>query len=144
VVTTDLINLLTTLEFGASGRPREVSIQIGDKWISEPKIQYHSSGDGCCGAELTLEIVENIKGGDKMKLPSREEARKKTDKIVDTFIEDEMKVIIEKIDKAISIGYYQTDIDMNLSKEATTKLVNLGYIVRRGSQCDAPYTTISW
>lgn len=57
MTTTELIDLLKKLEHGASGRSREISIIIQDRFISSPPIRFRSSGDGCAGAELCLEII---------------------------------------------------------------------------------------
>lgn len=55
--TTELIELLKKVEFGASGRAREISFILDGNFIAEPNIKIYSSGDGCAGAELTLEII---------------------------------------------------------------------------------------
>lgn len=60
MTTTDLIKLLQKLEYGASGRPREISLIFRDKYISSPDIKLYSSGGGCAGAELTL-LIESDK-----------------------------------------------------------------------------------
>ena len=54
--TTELIKLLKYVEFGASGRTRVISLRIGEEFISEPEITLCSTGDGCAGAEVCLEI----------------------------------------------------------------------------------------
>ena len=67
--TTKLIELLKSVEFGASGRPREISFSIpftidehaehepgDDIYLSSPTIQIESTGDGIAGAELTLRL----------------------------------------------------------------------------------------
>lgn len=58
MTTTELIKLLQSIEKGASGRSREVSFKIGDEFIFEPIIKISGTGDGCCGAEVTLEIIK--------------------------------------------------------------------------------------
>jgi len=61
MTTTQLIKLLQTVEFGASGRPREISLSVFDRkdedfqlFFSEPEILINSTGDGIAGAELGL------------------------------------------------------------------------------------------
>ncbi len=58
MTTTDLIKLLMTFEFGASGRSREISIYMEGEMImsEEGTLVLSSTGDGCAGAEMTLEI----------------------------------------------------------------------------------------
>lgn len=56
MTTTELIELLTGLEFGASGRPREISLYVDRKFLSSPDISFNSSGDGVAGAELCLAV----------------------------------------------------------------------------------------
>lgn len=61
MTTTELIKILQSLEKGASGRSREISIYYTNKngrmkFKSLPKIEVVSTGDGCAGAELTLLI----------------------------------------------------------------------------------------
>jgi hypothetical protein len=63
MTTTQLIEVLKKIEFGASGRAREISIRIPRKngkhlWISESDIKVTGTGDGIAGAEVTLEIIE--------------------------------------------------------------------------------------
>lgn len=58
MTTTELIELLKSVERGASGRSREISFKIGRKYIFEPNIVINSTGDGICGAELCLEIIK--------------------------------------------------------------------------------------
>jgi hypothetical protein len=65
--TTQLIKLLQSVEKGASGRSREISIYSQNKKkhlkklvLSESDhIEIHSTGDGCSGAEVSLCIVKN-------------------------------------------------------------------------------------
>jgi hypothetical protein len=54
--TIELIKLLKSVEYGASGRPREISLYIGKDFISKPEIKIEGTGDGCAGAELILKI----------------------------------------------------------------------------------------
>jgi hypothetical protein len=61
MTTTDLIKLLQKVEFGASGRPREITfrsynrLENGfDYWKS---IEIIGSGDGIAGAELKLDLI---------------------------------------------------------------------------------------
>lgn len=61
MTTTELIKLLQSIEKGASGRSREISFKIGDDFIFEPIIKISGTGDGCCGAEVNLEIIEKKK-----------------------------------------------------------------------------------
>lgn len=56
MTTTELIELLKSVEFGASGRPREISIEIDDNYLAEPIIKIVGCGDGAAGAELLLKI----------------------------------------------------------------------------------------
>lgn len=59
MTTTELIELLKRVEFGASGRPRKISFIIESDeefYIDEPEITKDSTGDGIAGAELTLRI----------------------------------------------------------------------------------------
>ena len=58
MTTTELIELLKSVEKGASGRSREISFTIGDEYIIEPNIKISSTGDVICGAELGLEIED--------------------------------------------------------------------------------------
>lgn len=64
MTTTELINLLKKVEFGASGRARKISFNIQRKnnkiiFLSEPEITINGTGDGTCGAEISLLIKEN-------------------------------------------------------------------------------------
>lgn len=63
MTTTDLIKTLQSVERGASGRPREISIIIKndeflgkDVFIPDPEISISSTGDGCAGSELCLHL----------------------------------------------------------------------------------------
>ena len=56
MTTTELIKLLQSVEKGVSGRSREISFEIGDAFIYEPDIKISSTGDGICGAEVTLRM----------------------------------------------------------------------------------------
>lgn len=56
LTTTELINLLKSVEFGASGREREISIYVDDEFIAEPTFIINGTGDGIAGAELNLKI----------------------------------------------------------------------------------------
>jgi hypothetical protein len=61
MTTTELIKLLSRVEHGASGRPREISFRLKNcKKVNvfEPTIEIDSTGDGCAGAELTLRITD--------------------------------------------------------------------------------------
>lgn len=60
--TTELIELLRSVEFGASGRPREISISCnsGKIFFPEPDISISGTGDGVAGAELTLELTGEV------------------------------------------------------------------------------------
>lgn len=57
--TTELIELLKSVEFGTSGRPREISISFnsGAVFFPNPKLNIVGAGDGVAGAELTLELT---------------------------------------------------------------------------------------
>lgn len=59
MTTTELISLLKKVEHGASGRPREISFHVGKKYIFMPDITISSTGDGICGAELSLMIEKS-------------------------------------------------------------------------------------
>lgn len=58
MTTTELIKLLQDLEFGGSGRPREISFFVGKKFIPNPDIKFEGSGDGIAGAELCLRLIK--------------------------------------------------------------------------------------
>jgi hypothetical protein len=58
MTTTELINLLKSIEYGVSGRSREISFKVGKRYIFEPNIVINSTGDGIAGAEVCLEIVK--------------------------------------------------------------------------------------
>ena len=60
--TTELIELLKSVEFGASGRPREISIRLDSEgiFLPCPKFNIESTGDGIAGAELGLEITGEV------------------------------------------------------------------------------------
>ena len=59
MTTTELIELLKSVEFGTSGRPREISISFNSEgmFFPNPKFNIVGTGDGVAGAELTLEIT---------------------------------------------------------------------------------------
>ena len=59
MTTTELIKLLQAHEFGASGRSRDITIlRDTKKVLSEVEdLKFSSSGDGCAGAELELQVV---------------------------------------------------------------------------------------
>ena len=60
MTTTELIELLKSVEFGASGRSREISFKIPSKsktFISNPDIKVSATGDGIAGAEVTLNLI---------------------------------------------------------------------------------------
>lgn len=59
MTTTDLIKLLQDHEKGASGRSREISMYVKGEnryFVSKPKIVLGSTGDGCLGAEICLDV----------------------------------------------------------------------------------------
>ena len=60
--TTELIEMLKSVEFGASGRPRESSFSFNSEEIffSSPDISISGTGDGIAGAELSLELTGEI------------------------------------------------------------------------------------
>ena len=60
--TTELIELLKSVEFGASGRPREISISFNSEgmFFPNPKLNIAGTGDGVAGAELTLELTGEV------------------------------------------------------------------------------------
>lgn len=57
MTTTELIRLLKRIEFGASGRPREISITTDDSFYPSPDISIFATGDGIAGAELCLSVT---------------------------------------------------------------------------------------
>ena len=60
MTTTELIKLLQSVEKGASGKAREISVYFCNKeriFTSSPNFEISSTGDGCLGAELTLNII---------------------------------------------------------------------------------------
>lgn len=60
MTTTKLIELLRQYEFGgATGRPREISFTVDNKFISVPDISVDSTGDG-----LFTEISLLLQDGD--------------------------------------------------------------------------------
>ena len=62
MTTTELIELLKSVEFGASGRPREISISFNSEemFFPNPKLNIVGTGDGVAGAELTLELTGDV------------------------------------------------------------------------------------
>lgn len=62
MTTTELIELLKSVEFGASGRPREISIRLDSEeiYLPHPKLNIVGTGDGIAGAELTLEVTGEV------------------------------------------------------------------------------------
>ena len=61
--TTELIERMKQLEYGASGRPREISFRIPRRngkhiYLSSPEIHVDSTGDGIAGAEITLRLED--------------------------------------------------------------------------------------
>lgn len=62
MTTTELIELLKSVELGASGRPREISISFnsGEVFFPNPKLNIVGTGDGVAGAELTLELTGEV------------------------------------------------------------------------------------
>ena len=60
--TTELIELLKSVEFGTSGKPREVSISFNSEemFFPNPKLNIAGTGDGVAGAELTLELTGEV------------------------------------------------------------------------------------
>ena len=56
--TTELIELLKSVEFGASGRPREISISFnsGEMFFPNPKLNVAGAGDRVVTLELTGEV----------------------------------------------------------------------------------------
>ena len=60
MTTTELIELLKSIETGASGRSREISFEIKNtrkSYIHEHSIEVCGTGDGMCGAEVCLRIT---------------------------------------------------------------------------------------
>ena len=60
MTTTELIELLKSVELGASGRPREISFTSDVAYYPRPKISINSTGDGIAGAELCLELTGEV------------------------------------------------------------------------------------
>ena len=62
MTTTELIELLKSVELGASGRPREISISFnsGEVFFPNPKLNIVGTGDGVGGAELTIELTGEV------------------------------------------------------------------------------------
>ena len=62
MTTTELIELLKSVEFGISGRPREISISFNSEemFFPNPKLNIVGTGDGVAGAELTLELIGEV------------------------------------------------------------------------------------
>lgn len=60
--TTELIELLKSVEFGESGRPREISISLNSEkmFLPNPEFNIAGTGDGIAGAELTLELTGEV------------------------------------------------------------------------------------
>ena len=65
MTTTELIDLLKKYEFGASERPREITISKKDNegklipfFTETEKLIFNSSGDGVAGAELGI-VIQN-------------------------------------------------------------------------------------
>lgn len=58
MTTTELIRLLQSVEFAASGRPRKITFWKKGKILIDEKenLIISSTGDGCAGAELSLDI----------------------------------------------------------------------------------------
>ena len=56
--TTELIELLKSVEFGASGKPREISISFnsGEMFFPNPKLNIAGAGDRVVTLELTGEV----------------------------------------------------------------------------------------
>ena len=62
MTTTELIELLKSVELGASGRSREISISLNSEgmFLPNPKLNIVGTGDGLAGAELTLELTGDV------------------------------------------------------------------------------------
>ena len=62
--TTELIELLKSVEFGASGKPREIIIRLDSEgiYLPYPKLNIVGTGDGVGGADVTLEITGEVWG----------------------------------------------------------------------------------
>ena len=56
ITTTELIELLKSVELGASGRPREIDLILNEEFIKVRSISINSTGDGVAGAELCLKV----------------------------------------------------------------------------------------
>ena len=65
MTTTELITLLKKIEYGASGRPREISFTLKvtpfeEKYISKCDIELASTGDGVAGAQVHLILLRSF------------------------------------------------------------------------------------
>jgi hypothetical protein len=62
MTTTELIKLLKSIEFGASGRPREITFWFegGPKvnTYSFKSLELSSTGDGVAGAEVSFNLTQ--------------------------------------------------------------------------------------
>lgn len=54
MTTTKMIEFLKKYEFGASGRPRVISLSVNGCFMPEPDISLNSTGDGIAGAEICI------------------------------------------------------------------------------------------
>lgn len=59
MTTQELIDLLESAKIGGiSKKPREISVNINGKvFMPDPKITIVGTGDGLCGAEITLALT---------------------------------------------------------------------------------------
>ena len=60
--TTELIELLKSVEFGASGRPRDISISLNSEemFFPNPKLNVVGAGDRVVTLELTGEVWKDV------------------------------------------------------------------------------------
>lgn len=57
MTTTQLIELLKKNEFGGiTHKSREISLTVNGKFMPCPEITLSSTGDGICGAEISLDV----------------------------------------------------------------------------------------
>jgi hypothetical protein len=63
---------------------------------------------------------------------------------LDIITTEELNIISEKINEAISKGKFSISEDGSLSQNCRQKLEELGYKIETGSQYNEPWYSISW
>ena len=126
MTTTELIKLLQAHEFGASGRSREITIYRDTKKVlSEVEdLKFSSSGDGCAGSELELQVVPREKLKTQISLTSLQELYKnqgvdisiqQLENMCNTFFE----ILNEnKTQQGYNVGEYYSFPNINLREES--------------------------